>query len=192
MHRLIARCLERDEGIEADPEAVVVTVGCQEAMFLVLRALRSDDRDVLLSVSPMYVGLTGAARLTDMPVLPVAGGAAGIDMDDLVAQIRAARQRGQRPRACYVMPDFANPSGLSMDLATRRALLEVAEREGILLLEDNPYGLFHRARRHRPRSRRWTPAARWSTSGRWPRRYCPAPGSATWWRTSWCVTRRAG
>jgi (S)-3,5-dihydroxyphenylglycine transaminase len=40
------------------------------------------------------------------------------------------------------MPDFANPSGLSMDLATRRALLDVAAREDLLLLEDNPYGLF--------------------------------------------------
>lgn len=143
VHGLIARSLARDEGIDADPESVVVTVGCQEAMFLVLRALRADPRDVLLSVAPMYVGLTGAARLVDMPVLPVAGGAAGIDLDDLVAQIHGARQRGQRPRACYVMPDFANPSGLSMDLATRRALLEVAEREGVLLLEDNPYRLFH-------------------------------------------------
>ncbi|MEU6482651.1 PLP-dependent aminotransferase family protein [Streptomyces sp. NPDC046887] len=143
IHRLVTRSLARDEGIEADPESVVVTVGCQEAMFLVLRALRAEAGDVLLAVSPTYVGLTGAARLLDMPVLPVAGGAAGIDLDDLVAGIRAARQRGQRPRACYVMPDFANPSGLSMDLATRRALLGVAAREGVLLLEDNPYGLFH-------------------------------------------------
>ncbi|UZI32659.1 PLP-dependent aminotransferase family protein [Streptomyces sp. VB1] len=143
VHGLVARSLARDEGIDADPESIVVTVGCQEAMFLVLRALRANPRDVLLSVSPMYVGLTGAARLIDMPVLPVAGGAAGIDLDDLVARIQGARQRGLRPRACYVMPDFANPSGLSMDLATRRALLEVAEREDILLLEDNPYGLFH-------------------------------------------------
>ncbi|MGP3948722.1 aminotransferase-like domain-containing protein [Streptomyces sp. 7N604] len=143
VHRLVARHVSRDEGIEVDPESVVVTVGCQEAIFLVLRALRADERDVLLSVSPVYVGLTGAARLVDMPVLPVSSGAAGIDLDDLAAQIRGARQRGERPRACYVMPDFANPSGASMDVATRRALLEVAEREDILLLEDNPYGLFH-------------------------------------------------
>ncbi len=143
VHGLIARHLSRDEGIDIDPESVVVTVGCQEAMFLVLRALRADERDVLLSVSPMYVGLTGAARLVDMPVLPVSAGQAGIDLDDLVAQIRAAREQGLRPRACYVMPDFANPSGLSLDLAVRRALLELAERENILLLEDNPYGVFH-------------------------------------------------
>ncbi len=40
------------------------------------------------------------------------------------------------------MPDFANPSGLSMDLETRQRLLEIAAQEDLLLLEDNPYGLF--------------------------------------------------
>jgi (S)-3,5-dihydroxyphenylglycine transaminase len=143
VHELVARNLAVDEGIETDPEAVVVTVGCQEAMYLVLRALRAGPQDVLLAVAPTYVGLTGAARLVDMPVLPVAGGTDGVDLDDLVAVIRRARREGLRPRACYVMPDFANPSGLSLTLAMRRRLLEIAREEGLLLLEDNPYGLFH-------------------------------------------------
>lgn len=143
IHELVAENLWRDEGTVVDPESVVVTAGCQEAMFLVARAFRADDRDVLLAVSPTYVGLTGAARLADLPVRPVATSAAGVDLDDLVAVIRRERAAGRRPRACYVMPDFANPSGLSMDLETRRALLEVACEEDVLLVEDNPYGLFH-------------------------------------------------
>ncbi|WP_216207484.1 aminotransferase-like domain-containing protein [Amycolatopsis aidingensis] len=142
IHELIARNLAVDEGIQADPESIVVTVGCQEAMLLVLRALRSDPRDVVLSVSPVYVGLTGAARLVDMPVLPVRDGQAGIDLADLVARVRQARTDGLRPRALYVAPDFANPSGATMDVPLRRELLRVAEREDLLLLEDNPYRLF--------------------------------------------------
>ncbi|MGH3854048.1 MAG: PLP-dependent aminotransferase family protein [Pseudonocardiaceae bacterium] len=142
VHELIARHLLVDEDLEVDPGSIVVTVGCQEAIFLVLRALRADDHDVVLSVSPMYVGLTGAARLLDMPVVPVASGESGVDLDDFVARVRGARERDLRPRACYIVPDFANPSGARLDLATRRALLDVAAREGILLLEDNPYGLF--------------------------------------------------
>ncbi|MEU9291569.1 PLP-dependent aminotransferase family protein [Streptomyces sp. NPDC048275] len=142
VHELIARHLELDEGLSVDPESVVVTVGCQEAMFLVLRALRADERDVVLAVSPSYVGLTGAARLVDMPVLEVAGGPRGVDLDSLATVVREARARGLRPRACYLVPDFSNPSGVSLDLETRHALLDLAEREDLLLLEDNPYGYF--------------------------------------------------
>jgi (S)-3,5-dihydroxyphenylglycine transaminase len=142
VHELIARQLSVDEGIDVDPEAIVVTVGCQEAMLIVLRALRRDDRDVLLSISPMYVGLTGAARLVDMPVWPVRSGADGIDLADLAAQAQRARAAGLRPRACYVMPDFANPSGVSLSAEAREQLLAAAAQEDLLLLEDNPYGTF--------------------------------------------------
>ncbi|MEU7586606.1 PLP-dependent aminotransferase family protein [Micromonospora sp. NPDC049230] len=143
VHHLIARNLAVDEGITVDPEDVVVTVGCQEAMFLVLRALRAGPTDVLLAVAPTYVGLTGAARLVDLPVWPVAGGSSGVDLADLAAQARRVRAAGLRPRACYLMPDFANPSGASIDTAHRRRLLDLAAEEDLLLLEDNPYGLFH-------------------------------------------------
>src|SRR5215472_3253416 len=132
---LIARYLETDEGIAVDPDAIVVTVGFQESMFATVRALRADERDVLLAVSPSYVGLTGAARLADMPVRPVRGGPDGIDLDDLAAQARQASAEGLRARACYVMPDFANPSGTSMTVPTRLKLLDVAAKEGILLIE---------------------------------------------------------
>ncbi|MFG2914400.1 PLP-dependent aminotransferase family protein [Kitasatospora sp. NPDC048298] len=142
IHELVARNLAVDEGITVDPASVVVTVGCQEAMFLVLRALRGDERDAVLAVAPTYVGLTGAARLVDMPVRTVRSGPGGVDLDDLAAVLRQARADGLRPRACYLLPDHSNPSGLSLDLATRHALLDLAEREDLLLLEDNPYGLF--------------------------------------------------
>ncbi|MDQ1743237.1 MAG: (S)-3,5-dihydroxyphenylglycine transaminase [Pseudonocardiales bacterium] len=145
VHGLIAANLARDEGITVDPESIVVTVGCQEAMFLILRALRTSPSDVLLAVTPTYVGLTGAARLVELPVLPVAAGAGGVDLDDLRDQLDRARAAGLRPRACYVMPDFANPSGVSMDIEDRKRLLAIAADEGILLLEDNPYGLFPHA-----------------------------------------------
>lgn len=143
IHDLVARYLRVDEGIEADPESIVVTVGSQEAMFLTLRALRTSPDDVVLAVVPTYFGLTGAARLLDMPVLPVRGEPDGLDTDDLVRQITAARARGQRPRALYLVPDFSNPSGVSLSLGARRRLLDLAAEHGVLLIEDNPYGLFH-------------------------------------------------
>jgi len=128
--------------IDVDPDAVIVTVGAQEAIFLTLRALCRDDRDVALAVSPTYVGFTGAARLVGMPVLPVAGGREGVDLADLDRQLRAARQRGLRPRCLYVIPDFANPTGICLDRPARHALLRVARHEDLLLIEDNPYRTF--------------------------------------------------
>ncbi|MFD3457482.1 PLP-dependent aminotransferase family protein [Streptomyces sp. NPDC058691] len=142
IHDLIAEQLRVDEGIDVDPDAIVVTVGCQEALYLTLRALRHDERDVLLAVTPSYVGVHGAAGLADMPVLPVRESSEGIDLDDLVAVVRDAKAAGLRPRACYVIPDFANPSGVRLSRAARERMLAIAADEDILVLEDNPYGLF--------------------------------------------------
>lgn len=142
IHELIAANLAVDEAIHADPESIVVTSGCQEAMFIVCRALRGDDRDVLLTVAPAYVGMTGAARLVDLPVVPVASGDDGIDLDDFVAKITQTRAQGLRPRACYLVPDFANPTGMSLSLPTRLRLLDLAAEHDMLLIEDNPYGFF--------------------------------------------------
>lgn len=88
-------------------------------MFLVLRALRMDERDLVLTVSPGYVGLAGAARLVDMPLWPVRENEDGVDLGHLVEQIEAVRAAGKRPRAFYLVPDFANPSGASLDLEAR-------------------------------------------------------------------------
>jgi (S)-3,5-dihydroxyphenylglycine transaminase len=139
---LLARHLARDEGVDVDPESVVVTVGCQEAMVVALRALRTDEHDVVLTVSPGYVGLTGAARMVDMPVWPVREDESGIDLGDLVDQLEAVRAAGKRPRAFYLVPDFANPSGARLNLAARHELLAIAAEYDLLILEDNPYGLF--------------------------------------------------
>ncbi|MDI5967264.1 aminotransferase-like domain-containing protein [Streptantibioticus silvisoli] len=142
IHELVARHLAVDEGITADPESIVVTVGCQEAVYLTLRALRVTDRDALLAVVPSYVGAHGAAQLVDMPLLPVKDTPHGVDVADLAAVVRDARTAGLRPRALYVIPDFANPSGVSMSREAREELLRVAAELDILLLEDNPYGFF--------------------------------------------------
>lgn len=139
---LICRNLETDEGIRVDPRAVVVTSGCQEALFLVLRALRGGPSDVVLAVRPNYSGLDAAARLVEMGVHPVREPASGIDGESLTEAAEQARREGLNPRACYVIPDFANPTGRSLSVAARRSLLESAEKQGILLIEDNPYGIF--------------------------------------------------
>ncbi|MER7000248.1 aminotransferase class I/II-fold pyridoxal phosphate-dependent enzyme [Streptomyces sp. NPDC000410] len=141
IRELIADWLRQDEDIDVSPESIVVTVGCQEAMFLAVRALISSPEDVLLVSSPCYVGITGAARLLDAEVTAVEEGEGGFSCAELETAILAERARGRRPRALYVIPDHANPSGTTMSLETRQELLELAARLDILLLEDSPYRL---------------------------------------------------
>ncbi|MEU8008834.1 PLP-dependent aminotransferase family protein [Micromonospora parva] len=146
IHDLVARQLKVDEQIAVDPSALVITVGFQEGVLLVLRALASTPHDALLVVSPSYVGVTGAARLVDMPVLAVNSGTGGIDLADLRRQHELAVAQGLRPRALYIVPDFANPTGITLDVALRRQLLALATELDILVIEDNPYGLLGRHR----------------------------------------------
>jgi (S)-3,5-dihydroxyphenylglycine transaminase len=141
---LVARTLANDEDIHVAPEAVVVTVGAQEGMLLTLRALFARPTDVLLVSSPCYVGITGAARLLDIDVVPVPEAEDGVDPDLVAAVAASVRADGRRPRALYVVPDFANPSGASMAAPNRRRLLEVAAEQDLLVIEDNPYGFFTR------------------------------------------------
>ena len=142
IHELIARHLAVDENIHAAGESIVVTVGCQEAMYLTLRALRRTPRDVLLTVVPGYVGAMGAAQLAEMTVHPVADDGSGLDFEDLDRRLAECAADGLRVRALYLVADFANPSGAVLGREARERLLRVAEEHDFLLLEDNPYGIF--------------------------------------------------
>jgi (S)-3,5-dihydroxyphenylglycine transaminase len=139
IQELIASSLREDENVDVRAESIVVTVGCQEAMLLVLRALIAGPADVFLVASPCYVGITGAAKLLDIDVTEVAEREDGFCCADLDAAIRAELARGRRPRAFYVVPDHSNPAGTTMPVQTRHQLLELAARHDILIVEDSPY-----------------------------------------------------
>lgn len=151
IHDLIARLLATDEDIHVPAEAIAVTAGCQEAMVIVLRGLCAGPDDVLLAASPCYVGITGAARLLGIDVVPVPEGPDGLDPQAVAEVAAAVRAGGRTPRALYLVPDFSNPSGRCLDLPARQGLLDVATAEDLLILEDDPYGLFGLDDRPRPK-----------------------------------------
>ncbi|MFP2905683.1 PLP-dependent aminotransferase family protein [Pyxidicoccus sp. 3LFB2] len=150
IHDLIARMLEKDEGIRAAPESIVVTVGCQEGMFITLRALFSKPTDVLLVGMPCYIGITGAAKLLGIEIVPVTEREDGLDLQDLEEKLSRLKAEGKQPRALYLVADFANPSGKSLPVPARKRLLEIAARAELLIIEDNPYGFFFREGPRKP------------------------------------------
>lgn len=145
IRELIAGSLRADEGIDVPAESIVVTVGCQEAMFLTLRVLFSRPEDVLLVSSPSYVGITGAARLLGIEPVGVNEHEGGLSCADVEAAVAVELAAGHRPRAIYVTPDHSNPSGVTMPLRTRHELLDLAARHDLLILEDSPYRLVSQA-----------------------------------------------
>jgi (S)-3,5-dihydroxyphenylglycine transaminase len=151
IHDLVAQLLRKDEGIDVPPDAISVTAGCQEAMIMALRGICAGPQDVLLVAEPCYVGITGAARVLGIQVVPVPEAPGGVDPAQVARVAREVRASGRSPKAFYVVPDFSNPSGLCLDIPTRRALLDVAHEENLLILEDDPYGLFGLDDRPRPR-----------------------------------------
>lgn len=138
---LIAAHLACDEHIDVDPSAIIVTVGAQEAMAIVLAGLFDARQDILLVSDPAYIGITGLARLFGITVVPVPSGDDGLDPEAVEQAIVRASREG-RVRALYDVPDFNNPLGTSVPLDDRRRVIDVCHRHGVLLIEDNPYGMF--------------------------------------------------
>lgn len=139
---LITRMLEIDQDIAVPADSVMVTAGAQEGMVIALRALCADPDDVVLAVEPCYNGLTGAARIVGVEVVPVPEGPDGLDPETVAAVAARVRASGRHPRVLYLVPNFSNPSGVSLPVPARHRLLEVADEQDLLLLEDDPYGLF--------------------------------------------------
>ena len=139
---LIAGHLARDEGIEADPESILITHGAQEAMTIVLLGLIDRTTDVLLVSEPNYIGITGMAALLDLEVVPVRAGNDGTDPAELERVAQSVRARGKRVAAFYDIPDFHNPLGVRMPVRARQRILEIATALGFVIFEDNPYGMY--------------------------------------------------
>lgn len=127
-------------GISAHPDDIVVTTGSQMALDLVVRTF-CDPGDVVLVESPSYVGALGVFRSYEVRVVHVAMDKEGLSPDALTEAIREVRGDGGRIKLIYTIPSFHNPAGLTQGQSRRQEILEVARRHGILILEDDPYGL---------------------------------------------------
>lgn len=139
---LLAHHLGADAGIHVNPDAILVTSGCQEAMAIALLGLFEPSTDTLLVSDPTYIGITGLARLVGIPIHPIRSGEEGLSPAAVEDAIRAVRRSGRRPRALYDVPDFNNPLGTSIPVSARHELLAIVDRQDVLVLEDNPYGSF--------------------------------------------------
>jgi DNA-binding transcriptional MocR family regulator len=128
------------EGVRAHPDEVVVTVGSQQALDLITRIF-VDPGDVILAEAPTYIGALGAFATYQAEVIHVAMDESGIIPEALAAAIDRMAAQGRRIKFLYTVPTYHNPAGVTMADARRLEVLRICEQAGVLIVEDNPYGL---------------------------------------------------
>jgi DNA-binding transcriptional MocR family regulator len=132
--------IEGITGVSADD--VVTTTGSQHAIDLITK-LFIDPGDVILVESPTYVGALGTFKSYEADVRHVEMDDDGLDIAALEAAIHAARAEGRKVKFLYTVPNYNNPTGVTMPMSRRREVLDLCVREGVLIVEDNPYGLLY-------------------------------------------------
>ncbi|AEV89251.1 GntR family transcriptional regulator [Actinoplanes sp. SE50] len=124
----------------ASPDDVVVTVGGQQALDLLAR-LFLDPGDVVLAEGPTYVGALGVFQAAQAQVRHVAMDADGLIPEALEEAIAAGVAAGRPAKFLYTIPTFQNPAGVTLSEQRRERVLDICERAGLLVIEDDPYGM---------------------------------------------------
>jgi 2-aminoadipate transaminase len=128
------------ENTLVDPADVIVTTGGQQVIDLVCKTL-IDPGDVIVAEAPTYPGAVPTFSAYEADVEQIEIDSDGMPIDVLESTLDRLQADGRRPKFIYTIPNFQNPGGVTMSLARRRRLVEVARERELLVLEDNPYGL---------------------------------------------------
>ena len=142
LRELLVRHMGR-YGIEVGPENVLITSGAQQALDLVGKAFINPG-DRVVTEDPTYLGAIQAFSTYEAHYVTVPVDDDGMCVNRLEEALRAA------PKFIYVLPNFQNPSGVTLSLARRHRLVELAARYGTPIVEDDPYGQLRYSGEHVP------------------------------------------
>lgn len=126
-------------GCDCTAEQILVTSGSAQGLDLACR-LFIDPGDVVLVGLPSYFGATATVASQGGVNIGIALDGQGIRTDLMEDTIAALQSDGKRVKAAYVIPNFQNPSGITMTLSRRRELIDLASRFQFMIFEDDPYG----------------------------------------------------
>ena len=141
-------------GFQASAEEVLVTNGSQQGLDLVGK-LFLNPGDVVLTENPTYLAAIQAFQTYEAEFVPVP-----TDGDGLIPEALPDLIRRHRPKFLYTIPNFQNPTGLTLSAPRREALARIAAEHGLTIVEDDPYGKL------RYRGAEIPPVKHWDTAGR--------------------------
>jgi 2-aminoadipate transaminase len=120
------------------PENILVTAGSQQGLDIVSKVFL-DPKDIVVLELPSYIGGLQAFAAYRAKMIGVPQDEDGMRMDVLEKVLARLAKRRKKPKFIYVVPDFQNPSGVTLPLERRKKLLELAYQYEIPILEDSPY-----------------------------------------------------
>ena len=132
-----------EQGVHLTPENVLITSGSQQALDL-LGKIFINRGDHILVESPSYLGALQAFNVYGVEYIAVPFDEEGMRADALEEALRSG------PKFIYLIPNFQNPTGITMSLRRRRQVIELAERFGVPIVEDDPYGKLRYEGEHIP------------------------------------------
>jgi 2-aminoadipate transaminase len=142
----VCEYLARVNNIECTPDQVLIISGSQQGLDLIGKTLL-DPGDAVVIENPAYLGAIQAFDAYEAQYINVATDDQGIDTADLVRVLREAKRR---PKLIYLVPNFQNPTGITLSLQRRREVIAIAAEYGIPIYEDDPYGRLRYSGEHLP------------------------------------------
>lgn len=123
------------QNIGGEGDSLIITSGAQQVMDLSTKAL-CNAGDTVICEAPSFIGSLNAFRSYGVNLVGIPMESDGMDLNALEDALRAEKN----VRFIYTIPNFQNPTGITMSWDKRKALYELAKKYGVLIIEDNPYG----------------------------------------------------
>lgn len=119
-------------------EQLCITSSSQQGLDLLSLLFLDEDAPIVMEL-PSYLGGIQAFRRcgADMRGIPMDDD--GMDIERLLKVLDELEKEGKKPRFIYAIPDFQNPSGITMSLERRKKLVKIGQEKGIPIVEDSPY-----------------------------------------------------
>ncbi len=130
--------LKRHQGIDAGPENLLITPGAARAVTLAAQMF-IEPGDVVISESPTWAGAVQRFSVAGATVREAQIDVQGPDVDQIESFLKDLEAEGKRCKFIYVIPNFQNPTGVTMTLDRRQRLAELAEQYHTFIIEDDAY-----------------------------------------------------
>lgn len=127
--------MQKEHNTGSENDDILITTGAQQIMDLCTKALVNEGETVIVE-APSFIGSLNTFRSYNAKLVGVTVEPDGMNTDELEEKLKA----NPDTKFIYTIPNFQNPSGVTMSLKKRKKVYELAKKYGVLIIEDNPYG----------------------------------------------------